>query len=219
MHMNHLHEIKEIYFQFENNPDLGWKIMHCYPGIIESGYPLNINKQWIHCLSHKYGCVLFRCSPDRDENIICDFNDFYRTFKPSTLMECAMIINLYNKSSWIGGGWRSILNMINKFAEPRKNANRHEKVINKILGESRGALIWCCQLEMILNLYFDYYYIKPMVQSFNANDPEGTQEISRIFVRGRKTLLDVLKERKIIGGAQRPDMAGAFVMTRIEGKI
>lgn len=90
------------------------------------------------------------------------------------------------------------------------------EVVNDILADSRGLLLWDYQLESLCGLFCDIpKFAVNMARGLNIRDPRSEDIAKKHKFNKDLSLYDVVSERMVMDVTCRPDFKGAYNLYRV----
>lgn len=135
---------------------------------------------------------------DRERNA---FARYIEKYHPRSFQETLFYLDLYpHKPEEI----------IGDFQTGRSTA---AGVIESMLKDTRGVLLWHHQLEDMVNLFVrDRTEIMALRKGINAKRPEAIEFLTQILIEKDLTFLDFIQNRMICGYTHHPNVTGASVV-------
>jgi hypothetical protein len=93
-------------------------------------------------------------------------------------------------------------------------------IVDELLKDTRGFLLWHYQLENLINLFFGKSdKAMDLCRGINAKYPEALEKAKQLrFTEGLK-LFDVISERMILGATKYPNIEGAHNLYRMMRRL
>ena len=136
-----------------------------------------------------------------------DFKLFLLYAQPKTFND--LIINLTIYFSLICGKYATPL-------LPLKPFPSYDPVVDTILRESNGHLLWVYQLEKLIGLFEpNIVTIMDQVKAVRRRDETVFEWMATKFVCNGLTLKDIVEKRMLLGQVHRPEMQAAFKLYRL----
>jgi len=135
---------------------------------------------------------------DRERNA---FAPYIEKYHPRSFKETLFYLDLYpHKPEEIIGDFRA-------------GRSTTAGVIESMLKDTRGVLLWHHQLEDMINLFVrDRTEIMALRKGINAKRPEAIKFLTQINIEKNLTLLDFIQNRMIRGYTRYPNVTGASVL-------
>jgi hypothetical protein len=148
-----------------------------------------------------YGALINPCvmaDRDRERNA---FARYIEKYHPWSFKEALFYLDLYpHKPEEIIGDFHA-------------GRSTTAGVIESMLKDTRGVLLWRHQLEDMINLFVrDRTEIMALRKGINAKRPEAIEFLTQIHIEKNLTLLDFIQNRMIRGYTRYPNVTGASVL-------
>jgi hypothetical protein len=197
--MNSLNLIKEEIFPIEDKP---W-IAKFFP---EKLFDKPIQGRWYaDCIYMERqgdiklikGSLIPDCKEEAERDV---FVKYIQKYKPQSFKEILFFLDLYSIE----------LPDINRLYQSK---SKMAKVIESILEDSRGLILWHQQFEDIISLFVrDRNSVVSIRKGINAKRNEDIEILKQFKIDEITTLLEFINERMLRGHTRYPNIQGACVL-------
>jgi hypothetical protein len=96
-----------------------------------------------------------------------------------------------------------------------------DPVVEGILKDTRGLLLWNYQLDNLLGLFSDHSkWIRRMAKGINTRDSRVENKVRQLKINNKASLLDLINERMVMGFTNEPPTRGAYILFKtLSGEI
>jgi len=136
-----------------------------------------------------------------------DFKLFLLYAKPETFNDLLIILRVY--FSLIYGKY--VVPLL-----PLKPFSSQDPIVDTILHETNGHLVWVYQLEKLIGLFEpNIATIMDQVKAVRRRDETVFEWMATKFVCNGLTLKDIVEKQMLLGQVHRPEMQAAFKLYRL----
>ena len=151
----------------------------------------------------------FPLTPEEEKSMGNDFTSYIRKHRPSNFKDLLLLLTLYP------------VDLEGEIKRHKPLESSIGDVIEALLGESKGILLWNYQMENILSLFInDRDEILAVRKGINAKKPDAFSMARKMWIDRETTLEDLIINRTLGGYkcTRDPDLQGALELYRILGQ-